>query len=330
METISIIIPVYNVEKYILDCLNSVINQTYSNIECLLIDDKSPDNSIAIAKEFIKRYNGNIKFKIISHKTNQGLSAARNTGIKHSIGTYLYFLDSDDEIFPNTIEELYKIAHISKSDFSVGDFKIEKVNTQNETSNPYTYLPINKTGLYTNKDIVKAYFKNQWFAMACNKLISKDFLLKNSLWFPLGLLHEDIYWSFKLASCANRMSIYNSPTYIYKLRSTSITGKITERNVYNMIEILRLCYMITCEKQNPYLKGKLRSIANYTIKNMVTSSSISNDKKMEFISSIKHTIHKTIWHSFPLSISDALKQIILCLPNILIYKIESFYHQQVQ
>ena len=93
---VSIIIPIYNVAPYIKRCLQSVADQTYKDIECILIDDCGSDNSINLAKEFIYDYKGNILFTILHHEENKGLSAARNTGLRYAKGEYVYFLDSDD------------------------------------------------------------------------------------------------------------------------------------------------------------------------------------------------------------------------------------------
>ena len=87
----SIIIPVYNVEKYIVNCLNSVANQLYDDIECIIVDDCSPDNSMIHVASFLEQYEGKIIFKIVTHEKNQGLSAARNSGVKIATGDYLFF-----------------------------------------------------------------------------------------------------------------------------------------------------------------------------------------------------------------------------------------------
>ena len=106
---ITIVVPVYNVEPYIEDCLKSVAEQTYKgDIECIIVDDCTPDGSCAIIEHFINEYNGSIDFKLLHHTKNRGLSAARNTGIGAATGEYIYFLDSDDEITPECIELLTK------------------------------------------------------------------------------------------------------------------------------------------------------------------------------------------------------------------------------
>jgi glycosyltransferase involved in cell wall biosynthesis len=108
---VSIIVPVYNVEKYINRCFNSIICQSYTNIECIFIDDCSPDNSYQILRQRINEYQGNIYFNVIRHSKNKGLSGARNTGTLASTGDYIYYLDSDDEITNNCIEILVNLAN---------------------------------------------------------------------------------------------------------------------------------------------------------------------------------------------------------------------------
>lgn len=105
MNSISIIIPVYNVEQYIHRCLESIIEQSIENvrIECILVDDCSPDKSMDIVQKIADDYHGEIQFKMLRHKENRGVSAARNTGLKHASGDYILFVDSDDYLLPNSI-----------------------------------------------------------------------------------------------------------------------------------------------------------------------------------------------------------------------------------
>ena len=107
---VSIIVPIYNVEKYIRRCLESVAAQTYPEIECVLVNDCTPDNSAELAKSFISAYTGDVEFKLINHSNNKGLSAARNSGISASVGQYVFFLDSDDAIPANAISTLVSKA----------------------------------------------------------------------------------------------------------------------------------------------------------------------------------------------------------------------------
>ena len=120
---ISIVVPVYNVEAYIEDCLKSVAAQTYKGeIECIIINDCTPDNSCAVIEHFVKEYNGPIEFKLLHHTVNRGLSAARNTGIDVATGDYIYFLDSDDEITPDCLEHLAAPLAENAYDFVIGNY----------------------------------------------------------------------------------------------------------------------------------------------------------------------------------------------------------------
>ena len=106
MVSISIIIPVYNVEAYIRRCLESVMTQEFAGatVECILIDDCTPDGSMTIVEEMVTNYDGPISFVLLKHKENRGLSAARNTGILHAKGDYVFFMDSDDYMMPHSLQ----------------------------------------------------------------------------------------------------------------------------------------------------------------------------------------------------------------------------------
>ena len=125
MVNVSIIIPVYNVEQYIESCLYSVINQTYKGtLECIIVNDCTPDQSMEVVNRLLSVYQGNILFKIINHQENKGLSAARNSGVKIAKGDYLYFLDSDDILVENAIKLLSNLSLQSFPDVIMGDFDL--------------------------------------------------------------------------------------------------------------------------------------------------------------------------------------------------------------
>lgn len=215
---VTIVIPVYQVEDYIESCLTSVVNQTYSGeIECVVVDDCGTDSSWQIVVDFISEYNGKIDFKLIRHTGNKGLSAARNTGMDHASGEYIYFLDSDDEITPECIERLVKPLENYKYDFVTADFTI--VGGRPVT----TYLKAR--GEYKS-GIKEAYYRKDWNVTAWNKLCNIDFLRLNNLRFKEGIIHEDILWSFYLASFARSMYASKVKTYIYNTREASIMGSM--------------------------------------------------------------------------------------------------------
>lgn len=230
---VSIIIPVYNVEEYIADCLNSVIDQTYQgDLECVIVDDCTPDNSCAIIEDILSDYKGNIEFKFIHHEHNKGLSGARNTGIDYATGDYLYFLDSDDEITKDCIEVLCSPLNNSAFDIVIGN---------------YIEIPHNSThhlmklegSIIGNKDIVGGYLGNTWYVMAWNKLCRKDFLLHNHLYFKEGLIHEDDLWNFEISCVADSIYISNKYTYKYRIRQNSImTSSDNRKHWFAYFEVI--------------------------------------------------------------------------------------------
>lgn len=218
---ITIVIPVYNVEAYIEDCLRSVAAQTYNgNIECIVVNDCTPDNSCSIIESFIGDYSGNIQFKLLHHEKNRGLSAARNTGIDAATGEYIYFLDSDDEITPDCIGHLAEPLKKKKYDFVIGDYKTVGSDTE------FPPLLLDKGEITTNDEIRCYYFNDRWYMMAWNKLCNLNFIKQNKLYFKEGLINEDNLWSFQLACLAQTMYIAKEQVYIYKVRANSIMGSI--------------------------------------------------------------------------------------------------------
>ena len=134
---ISIIIPVYNVEKYIHRCLTSIIKQTMTEeVECIIVNDATPDKSIDIIQELLSDYRGNISFHIINHKKNEGLAAARNSGMKHAKGDYVIHIDSDDFCETTMLEEMYNKAEEFHTDITMCDLKKVGVESEYTVSQP--------------------------------------------------------------------------------------------------------------------------------------------------------------------------------------------------
>ena len=218
--SISVIIPIYNVENYIAECINSVISQTYTNnFECLLIDDCGTDNSINIVKEIISQYKGNISFELIQHEKNKGLSAARNTGINKAKGKYIFFLDSDDWLYPQCLEKLISAIEIEKDiDYAIGDYHYDSTTI---------FPPLKlKTGIYKD-NILELYTQEMFYMMAWNKLYKTEFIRKNNFTFKENLLHEDELWSFCCACKTHKIAIIQEPTLYYRIREGSIQNTNT-------------------------------------------------------------------------------------------------------
>ncbi|MBR2203659.1 MAG: glycosyltransferase family 2 protein [Prevotella sp.] len=217
---VSIIIPAYNVAQYIERCLDSVVNQTVTEgIECIIIDDCGPDNSLELAEQYVQRYQGNIKFHILRHERNKGLSGARNTGIAHAAGRYLYFLDSDDEITPNCMElMLGLIEKYGEVDLVQGSF----FENQEEFRTPSPYEFPEHT---CDRKRIKAFllqFKGD-IVGAQSRLIRRDFLYEHNLMFKEGIIHEDNHWTFFLSKHVKDMVFCPVRTYFHRYNPTSIT-----------------------------------------------------------------------------------------------------------
>ena len=215
---VSIIIPVYNVEKYIADCFASIVQQTYSGaIECLFIDDCGTDRSMSVLDELVKSYDGPIDMRIVHHDKNRGLSAARNTGLSDSTGEYIFFLDSDDQLYPQSIKNLANaVEKESRPDIVLGSYK---VNIPEHSINKYRY----KYEVFSEQPVIaKAFLNDHFFCMAHNKLVRRGFIVNNGLFFKEGILHEDNLWSFQCFHMATRVVTIPDISYLYLIRKDSI------------------------------------------------------------------------------------------------------------
>ena len=254
---VSIIIPIYNVAPYVEACLQSVFNQTYQNIEVLLVDDCGTDNSMDIVTNLIKGYDGNFEIKILHHPQNKGLSAARNTGIKAASGEYIYFLDSDDTIPHDAINNLAKkVSEHPNVSFVIGNIQTIGYKT-------YHYPLLSKEYINNNNDIMADYLQFKWNVMACNKLINKKFFILHNLYFTEGIYHEDLDFSFKLAYYAKDMACCYDITYYYLIRQNSITTQKKLKNFIDNLHIINNNFgLIDAKGDDQYNK---RLISNYTI-----------------------------------------------------------------
>lgn len=235
---LSIIVPVYNVEKYITRCLDSVVNQSYSNIECLIVNDCTPDSSAIIAKQFVDEYEGPILFKIIEHEKNKGLSAARNTGIRQSTGEYIYFLDSDDAIPENAISDL---VHTAKCN-DYPEIVMGYTQGIDANGNRVEVTPIKPQvrSYASNVELFNAYLNGQFYVIACNKLIRRDIFDEHNTYFREGITHEDVMWSFEVATYVQRVIGCDKVTYHYHLENTNSISrsKLSEKRVRDSFFIM--------------------------------------------------------------------------------------------
>ena len=233
-ETVSIIVPIYNVELYLKECLDSIVNQTYSNLEIITVDDGSIDKSPEILLDFANRDNR----IIIIRKLNGGASTARNKGLLAATGKYILFVDSDDIIEENTIEILYERILRDQSEITLGSvtylypngYRVSMFGRKGELND------ISLCGINCFSELVK----NDVFPPFVGLyLIKRNFLLSNRLFFEEGIVHEDELWCLKSLFYAKRVSLIQSSHLLYRVREGSIM------NSSNMELRLRSYYIVS-------------------------------------------------------------------------------------
>ena len=257
-ELVSIIVPIYKVERYLKDCVNSIINQTYKNLEIILIDDGSPDNCGKICDEYAKKDN---RIKVI-HKENGGLSSARNAGLDIATGEYISFIDSDDCVTYNFIEKLYRLCVDNDADIAECDF----LKFENAEELKYNKPEMEIIEKYTSAEMQeRMYFENSVRTVVVwNKLYKRH--LYEKLRFPIGKINEDEFTTYKAFDKTNKKIIVSNDTlYFYRYNSNSIMGRkfnvkrldaldaYDERKEYYKKKNAEDLYRITVEKYQKML-----------------------------------------------------------------------------
>ena len=220
---VSVIVPIYGVEQYLERCIKSIQNQTYNNLEILLVDDGSPDNCGEICDKYAEK---DSRIRVI-HKQNGGLSDARNAGIEVASGEYYFLLDSDDWIHKQTIEIMMRMITDNNCDLAICGYQYAYEGKE------YADKKLNLTdvlGQYKKVNSYRAqeiYFTNPdkrlEYTVAWNKIYHKD-LFKN-IRYPKGKVHEDEFTTFKLLHEAGNIGIIKEPLYYYFVRNDSIMGE---------------------------------------------------------------------------------------------------------
>lgn len=229
MVKVSVIVPVYKVEKYLDKCVKSILNQTYRDFEILLVDDGSPDGCGKMCDLYAQK---DSRVKVI-HKKNGGLSDARNVGIENAQGKYLLFVDSDDWIDSILIEKIVRIAEKWDTDIVLFDYMSVEENTGKTTLYSYSIL---ENSVLSAKEEPCLISKT---CSACNKLFNKNFWNKNGLSFPVGKHYEDLGTIPKAMGVAEKIVYVKEPLYFYLQREGSIMhGRDFKRSYSDRTEML--------------------------------------------------------------------------------------------
>ena len=215
-DLISIVVPIYNVENYLNECIESLIKQTYKNIEIILVDDGSSDNCSNICEEYAKK---DTRIKVI-HKEHGGPSEARNYGIDIATGTYMVFVDSDDYVDVKYVEMLYNA--IKTNNTKVSQCNFWKINDKGEFIEKVGYLD---NQIKNGKDMIMDLYNGYSIVniVAWNKMYAIE--LFDNLRYPVGKIHEDEYITYKIFYNTDKIAVINEYLYNYRQNENSITGR---------------------------------------------------------------------------------------------------------
>ena len=262
---ITLIIPVYNMQDYIEDCLQSLVNQTYKNFETVIIDDGSNDKSV----EKILSFKDKLKFKLIKQK-NAGLGPARNKGIKNASGKYVAFLDSDDEISHFYMEKLFYAT--KNKDYDLVGFDHIRLRTNN--------LPEQVRYNYS-ENLVESFekiFNCELSSMVTTLLIKKSIFTKNKIYFP-ELIPDDLNTSYKFFYYAKSFKKVDCYLYLWKIRKSSLTTEFTKKKCNDLLLILKNDLYFLIDKN---ILNKYKNLYEYRASWLVNHYQINMFKALNF------------------------------------------------
>ena len=295
---VSIIVPIYNVEQYIEECLNSIYNQELADFEVLCIDDKGNDKSIEKVRKFVS-INNITNLKIIEHNKNKGLSEARNTGIKNAKGKYICFLDSDDMLIKGGLKQL--IEQAEKNDLDIIEGRIEEKYE--------TKFKIELDEKYKNKKSTEVLSGDEYFAEQCYKKeylptawcrIYNRELVFNNCYFTPNIEFEDEEFSPRAIINAKRVQYIDISLYMYRRRNNSITTSVSNSKWYESYFIIinnlqKFAEEIKEKKSYKFLINRVEEITLSILKN-----TIEYGTSKEEISYITNEIKTKKLYSIPL------------------------------
>lgn len=295
---VSVIIPVYNVEKYLAECLNSIVNQSLKGIEIICINDGSSDNSLKIIEKYA-RFDKRIK--IINKEASGSASAGRNIGIHTATGEYICFIDSDDLISLDYLEKMYVKAKETNADL-----------VTNNNINAFIEKNLKKQKRFLKTNVINS--------LAWSKLYKRDIIIKNSLRFPEGYIYEDEYFYYTLIPYIKNSVIYNCEMYYYRQSQSSLMGKGKTEKKYQIIDIFRLIYNYYQEHNFLYSYKLPYSILKYR------SSQISDYKRyrnkfLELINELNLDIEEIK--------KDKKLRLLLISPNKFLYRINGIFNSKI-
>lgn len=302
--TVSIIIPVYKVSDYIEGCMRSVMNQTYEGIECILVDDASPDDSIAKCEQMIAAYEGPVRFSILHHQKNHGLSAARNTGTNAATGEYVYYLDGDDRITNDCIEKLMRpVISDATVEMVMGNYLRCSEGRELGASERRT-LSLQEEDITSREAVRNRYFGKGLWQSAWNKLIKREFLLQHQLYFKEGIYWEDTLWFFFIVKYLNHLYVIPDVTYYYVKRPQALTTGMVKGK-----ELIHSWCIVYDEMANHFTEDDRCREAKYHMKGLCYRCIEAPDKHV--FRGIAKKYKKALWEEHCFSIWILLSLIVV-------------------
>jgi glycosyltransferase involved in cell wall biosynthesis len=280
LPLISVIVPVYNTEAYLIRCLDSIIAQTCCNLEIIIINDGSSDRSPVIAEEYAKK---DLRICLV-HQENAGVSEARNAGMRLSHGSYLSFIDSDDFIEPDYYETLYRILYLNNADISICNMRL--INHTAVRMFPCD-IPEGVT-LFPGSEALTELVNDKWLRnYLCDKLFKKD--LFGGIEFPKDRTFEDMAIMHKIFYRAKTIVITNEIKYNYILRNNSLTSSMTICNQYHrfLSHIERVSFFKNVNRRDLALKEIIKALHSAMNATALTIFHFTTDQEKEYLSAIK-------------------------------------------
>ena len=320
---VTISIPIYNCEKHLINCLQSVVNQEYKNLEIQLVDDLGNDNSMQLAEDFIQKHS-DFNFKILKNEKNSGLSVVRNVGIDNAEGKYIFFLDSDDEITPDCISKMVEIAECEQVEMVCGNVKTIKLDSKEEIA--AFRLQNTKDKIIGNTEIFESFIHGKFPVPSWNKLILVDFLRQNKLYFKEGLFAQDDLQTFITILKLNSVCFFKEVTYLYYLHQNSVIHNRNRKHFKNWNTIISEIDKYFNQEKDLNRKQKLKKfIVNYKEEKLIMNWKAQKNKEL-WLFSYNH--FKTVFGldfldflSSKFSFAEKKKSFLQNLPSYLGYKI---------
>ena len=288
MIKVSIIVPVFNAALYIERCMDSVMDQTYPFIECILVDDCTPDQSMLLIDGKLKNYAGEKEFKIIAHLANLGAAAARNTGLRQATGDYIYFLDSDDLIYPDCIGSLINLVNrFPYVDMVLGDMVCEDPLINKVFTMGHKKFPAYSNDRYWIHDN----FLINIPISPCNKLLRFELVSDNHLYFREGIVNEDVLWVFFLSKYVRSIGFCKEKTYYYHYNEGSVTT--SAQNEWKRTSSWLVVLDTYLENIDPQVKW-MENLSLLKLFHHVSLCQVSKNHKHSFESGIKKRLTTVI------------------------------------